>query len=139
GGEGFWWDEIGARLDRCPDPRLLDGVRTGERVRALMRAYVASPPGLRRAPARALLATLKWDKEEERARLLGSLREILPGHGPRGADLLMTAEQVRDLARRGFEIGGHGVTHAAFSALGPAGRREEARRCRDDRGALGIE
>jgi peptidoglycan/xylan/chitin deacetylase (PgdA/CDA1 family) len=139
GREGFWWDEIGARLDRCPDPRLLDGVRAGERVRALLQAYVASQPGLRRAPARALLAILKWDPEAERARLLASLREILPGPGPRAADLLMTTEQVRDLARRGFEIGGHGVTHAAFSALDPAGRREEARRSRDDLRALGLE
>lgn len=139
GGDGFWWDEIGARLERCPDPRLLDGVGAGERVRAMLSLYAATPQGLRRGPARSILSLLKWAPEEERARLLASLRAILPGPVPRAADLLMTAEQVRDLARRGFEIGGHGVTHAAFSALDAAGRREEARRSRDDLRALGIE
>jgi peptidoglycan/xylan/chitin deacetylase (PgdA/CDA1 family) len=139
GGEGFWWDEIGARLDRCSEPRLIESVRAEERVRALLREYVASPPERRRARARTLVAILKWAPAEERTRLLGSLRENLPGPEPRAADLLMTTDQVRDLARRGFEVGGHGVTHAAFSALDPARRRDESRRCRDDLSALGIE
>jgi peptidoglycan/xylan/chitin deacetylase (PgdA/CDA1 family) len=138
-GEGFWWDEIGARLDRCDDPRLLDGVRAGERVRGLLRDFVAAPAGRRRAPAAARRAGLTWAPQEERARLRDSLRETLPGPGGRAADLLMSRDQVRDLARRGFEIGGHGVTHAAFRALDSAGRRAEAGRCRDDLRAMGIE
>jgi len=139
GGEGFWWDDLGARLERCDDPRIVDGARAEEPVRRLLREFVAAPAGRRRAAAAAILAVLKWAPEEERARLRDSLRELLPGSGGTPGDLLMTLDQVRDLARRSFEIGGHGVTHAAFPALDPAARRDEASRCRDDLRAAGIE
>lgn len=39
--------------------------------------------------------------------------------------LMMTREQVRDLARRGFDVGGHTVRHPILATLSPAEARQE--------------
>jgi peptidoglycan/xylan/chitin deacetylase (PgdA/CDA1 family) len=39
--------------------------------------------------------------------------------------LMMTRDQVRDLARRGFDVGGHTVSHPILATLSPAEARQE--------------
>jgi peptidoglycan/xylan/chitin deacetylase (PgdA/CDA1 family) len=118
-------------------------------IRALLAAYAADAGPGRTEIGRRLLVLLRTAPEPERHRVLDTLRAGGPGHGraednPTEAGRMddaatMDAGQVVDLVRRGFEIGAHGVTHAALSTLGPARLREEIRGCRDDLRALGIE
>lgn len=43
----------------------------------------------------------------------------------------MTAQELADLARRGFDIGGHGYDHRPYSTMSPAEQEADLRRARD--------
>ncbi|HET7763745.1 MAG TPA: polysaccharide deacetylase family protein [Burkholderiales bacterium] len=77
-----------------------------------------STPALRRRAIEKLLGTLKYLPPEERQRRVDRLASESSGALP--SDLMMTADQVRQLHANGMEIGGHTVTHPILSALDPA-------------------
>jgi peptidoglycan/xylan/chitin deacetylase (PgdA/CDA1 family) len=71
-----------------------------------------------------ILETLKYQPPEERAVLVDKLVG-LAGCGPLPADIMLTSEQVGELARRGVEIGGHTVAHTILTTLEAAAARQE--------------
>lgn len=71
-----------------------------------------------------ILETLKYQPPEERAILVDKLVG-LAGCGPLPTDIMLTSEQVGELARRGVEIGGHTVAHTILTTLAAATARQE--------------
>jgi peptidoglycan/xylan/chitin deacetylase (PgdA/CDA1 family) len=75
----------------------------------------------------ALLAELKYRPLAERRALAERIyRDNVGDVLPR---LMMTRAMVADLAARGFDVGGHTLTHPILSKLPPARAREEIRGC----------
>jgi peptidoglycan/xylan/chitin deacetylase (PgdA/CDA1 family) len=106
---GCMWNDI--VIDALARTRLhaFDGADYG-----VGRLELASPES-RAAAVRDLLAKLKYLELEarvQRARELAARLEVTPP-----TDLMMTSEQVRSLAQRGFEVGAHTVNHPILSSL----------------------
>lgn len=78
----------------------------------------------RQATVSALLEQLKYMPPTERERGVETLvRRAECGALPR--DVMLTSEQVRELSRRGVEIGGHTVTHPILNAVDDDRARRE--------------
>ena len=77
-----------------------------------------STPVQRRRAIEKLIGALKYLPLEERQRRVDRLASKSPGALP--SDLMMTADQVRQLHANGMEVGGHTVTHPILSALDSA-------------------
>jgi len=69
----------------------------------------------RRAAVGALLDGIKYRTEAERADYAARIAAI--AGAPATSDLMMTSEQAAGLARDGFELGGHTVTHPILAKL----------------------
>lgn len=87
----------------------------------------------RRAAATQVAEAIKYlppPAREELSRRVASMADAsLPD------DLMMTSDAVRDMARRGMEIGGHTVDHPNLAQIGDTA--EAAREIAEDRQALG--
>jgi peptidoglycan/xylan/chitin deacetylase (PgdA/CDA1 family) len=88
------------------------------------------PPALRvgsieekRATLAQLLGFVKYLEPEQRVIAVEHLAQLASGPLPR--DLMMTEEQVRDLARAGMDIGGHTVNHPILCRIDAATARSE--------------
>ena len=68
---------------------------------------------------------LPFDERTARVETIAQLADGLPD------DLMMTSEQVRDLVRRGMEVGGHTVNHPILSRLDDDAARREIQEGRD--------
>ncbi len=77
----------------------------------------------RAAAVARILAAIKYRPMEERRAAAERVAQ-LAGLRPPG-NLMMTSEQVQQLARRGFAIGGHTVTHPILARLGEEAARHE--------------
>ena len=73
---------------------------------------------LQRLAIEKLLGALKYLGPEERQKRVDRLASESSGALP--SDLMMTADQVRQLHANGMEIGGHTVTHPILTGLDPA-------------------
>ena len=144
-GGRLWWDDLRDALEAPDAGRALAAAAVDGPVAALLRAYLADAGGQRPAIARRILATLQHAPEAQRDGLLEALsrsrREDAPARPARPAPPpdLLTPAQVADLARRGFGIGAHGVTHASLPTLDPRRLAEEVEGALADLRALGIE
>ena len=150
-GGGLWWDDLRAALEaggagtgtgEAADTGALaagEAIGAGEGVAALVRAYRQDAGAGRPAIARRLLAALKHRPESERDALLTSLRPAPGGATPAPGPAVMSADDLADLVRRGFEIGAHGVTHASLPTLSGHRLTEEVEGSLADLRALGIE
>jgi hypothetical protein len=78
----------------------------------------------RRAAIEVLLSRLKYLVPTERDALLARVMDIAGGHSL-PTDLMLTTSQLRALAERGVEIGGHTVAHTILSTLDDASARSE--------------
>lgn len=89
---------------------------------------VPLPDGAARAAAvPRILDSMKYRPLDERWEAAVALYERnVEGPPPR---LMMTRGQVRDLARRGFDVGGHTVSHPILATLPPAEARQEIVGC----------
>jgi peptidoglycan/xylan/chitin deacetylase (PgdA/CDA1 family) len=76
-----------------------------------------STPALRRQAIETLLGALKYLPPEERQERVDRLAFESSGALP--SDLMMTADQVRQLRADGMEIGGHTATHPILMGLDP--------------------
>jgi peptidoglycan/xylan/chitin deacetylase (PgdA/CDA1 family) len=76
-----------------------------------------STPALRRQAIAKLLGALKYLPLEERQGRVDRL--VSESSGALPSDLMMTADQVRQLHANGMEIGGHTVTHPILAGLDP--------------------
>lgn len=112
---GIMWNDLVIEAIRRAPSALDCGPIGGE--------AVPLPDGAARAAAvPQVLGSMKYRPLEERWTAAVALYERnVEGPPPR---LMMTREQVRDLARRGFDVGGHTVSHPILATL-PA---DEARR-----------
>jgi peptidoglycan/xylan/chitin deacetylase (PgdA/CDA1 family) len=70
----------------------------------------------RQAAAKAILWQLRFRPPERRIAEVASLVERT-GCGPLPSDIMLTSGQVRELADRGVEIGGHTVTHPILTSV----------------------
>lgn len=138
-GGRLWWDELRDALAAPGAGSALAAAALHGPVADLLRAYLADAGGRRPAIARRLLAVLKRAPETERAELLASLARSGAERAATPPPELLTAAQIRDLVRRGFEIGAHGVTHASLPTLAPGRQAEEIEGALADLRALGIE
>ena len=89
----------------------------------------------RRRAIDAILAGIKYRPEAERADLAEAVARIADAHLP--TNLMMTSEQAAGLARGGFELGGHTVSHPILANLDLAAARDEierGRRCLEELG-----
>jgi peptidoglycan/xylan/chitin deacetylase (PgdA/CDA1 family) len=83
----------------------------------------------RRAAINAILAGIKYRPEAERGGLADGVAGVAGASLP--ADLMMTSEQAAGLARDGFELGGHTVSHPILAQIDGAAARDEIERgCR---------
>lgn len=78
----------------------------------------------RRAAIATILEQLKYRTPEQRRDDVARLHE-LADCGPLPSDIMLTSTQVRELARRGVEIGGHTVNHPILTSLEDEKAREE--------------
>jgi peptidoglycan/xylan/chitin deacetylase (PgdA/CDA1 family) len=85
--------------------------------------YATATIDERRLAVEELLRTIKYRPEAERAEIAELVAEtakvVLP------TDLMMTSHQASELARNGFELGGHTVNHPILAQLEPAEARAE--------------
>ena len=79
------------------------------------------------ALVRALLGATKYQPLQER--LAGARRFFEENAGEAAPRLMMSREQVADLARRGFDVGGHTVHHPILKTLSDADARREIEDC----------
>lgn len=77
----------------------------------------------RRATIDALLARLKYLPYEDRLERTNAISVSVGGSPPRG--LMMSRDQVRELAAAGMVIGGHTVTHPILARLNEGAARRE--------------
>jgi peptidoglycan/xylan/chitin deacetylase (PgdA/CDA1 family) len=148
-GTQFWWDDLRHGLQRVAAGA---GSRPGAEaaiaaapklLRPLVLDYLraAAAPGYgqvsRAEAARTLVRAARlWPQ----AALAGwfAVLHVEPGDRDPGAERL-GPESLREIARRGFELGAHGVTHAALSRIDPGHIAAEVQGSIDDLRALGIE
>ena len=148
-GTQFWWDELRHGLQRVA---VGAGSRPGVEaavaaapppLRPLVLGYLRAAPDATRAgpsraeAARALGRAARSFPQADLAPWFAVLR-VTPGE-PDAEDERLTPEGILGLARRGFEVGAHGVTHAALSRIDPASLAAEVQGSIDDLRALGIE
>lgn len=113
-----WWDEVCWRVRQSDAKALSLESWTGPELRT-------GTPAEQSQSIAALLCLAKGGSDDERLALLAALRRCTPAP-PAGAigGLMMNWDDVRDLARRGMEIGSHSVTHPILGNIGDAGRLE---------------
>lgn len=152
-GTQFWWDDLRHGLQRvAAGAGSRPGVEVAiaaapEALRPLVLDYLrAAPVALARASrpvtsraeaARALVRAARTRPQAELARWFEVLR-VAPGERDAG-DERLGPESLREIARRGFTIGAHGVTHAALSRIDPRTIVAEVQGSIDDLRSLGIE
>ncbi len=148
-GTQFWWDDLRHGLSRvAAGAGSRPGVETAiaaapaplrplvlDYLRAASTAGYAQPS--RAEAARALVRAARLWPQEALASWFAILR-VAPGDRDAGAERL-GPEGLREIARRGFELGAHGVTHAALSRIDPGNLAAEVQGSIDDLRALGIE
>lgn len=83
----------------------------------------------RRQLIHALVLAIKYLGPEDRLRLCDTL--VRRAGRPLPQDMMMTSSQVTDLARRGFDIGGHTVHHPILTCIDAASARQEIETNRD--------
>jgi peptidoglycan/xylan/chitin deacetylase (PgdA/CDA1 family) len=117
-----WWDEIAWMAGHA----TADAVPAGP--------WLDAPVALGDAPAAAERLTARF--KELPAADTDAYLEFLAaatgaGRAPAegGAELWMTWDQVRDLHRRGMEVGGHTVDHPVLARLEPEGQRTQVDGC----------
>jgi peptidoglycan/xylan/chitin deacetylase (PgdA/CDA1 family) len=116
----MWNDTVTECFRRTPDPREMS-----RRLGVEVELPDASLPERRRLAAEAVIERLKHSPPEVRAEGVEWLASR--ADGPLPQNLMMTSEQIADLARRGMDIGAHTVTHPILALLdGPSARREIA-------------
>jgi peptidoglycan/xylan/chitin deacetylase (PgdA/CDA1 family) len=148
-GTQFWWDELRHGLHRVAAgagsrPGVEAAISAAPRpLRSLVLDYLRAAPTSgydrpsRAEAARALVRAARSFPQEALASWFAVLR-VAPGD--RDADTeRLGPESLREIARRGFELGAHGVTHAALSRIDPATLAAEVQGSIDDLRALGIE
>ncbi len=86
--------------------------------------HVLSSVDERRAAVGAILETLKYRSPEQREADVTRLVELAKC-GPLPNDIMLTREQVAELARRGVEIGGHTVSHPILTSVTDDRARDE--------------
>lgn len=95
-----------------------------------------STPMLRRRAAEELIGLVKYRSPDERSELVGQIHKRCDCSLP--TDLMMSSEQLREVARAGVEIGGHTVTHPILSRLDRSRARMEIGRGKEElEGILG--
>jgi len=114
----FWPDEVMRRLSALSDPearslvdRLLGGARSADD---------DDMP-----PSEALLAGMKAAQPQARLELLERLRSATPALPSPPERELMTWHELDEMARAGFDIESHGLSHELFTALDEAGLARE--------------
>lgn len=70
----------------------------------------------RRRSLDALIGALKYRPQAERADLVRRIRDLAETEGPDG--IMMSPDQVRELAAAGMEIGGHTMSHPILASIG---------------------
>ena len=124
----YWYDELLRRLAVWTDESVL--IPGGAETRPWPRDEAA-----RRGLAREIEAAAKRVPNDVRLEYLDYLRQRTPWWSLDGPerDMItpMTWDEVRALARRGFEIGSHTVEHPILSRLAPDALRTELHQSRE--------
>jgi peptidoglycan/xylan/chitin deacetylase (PgdA/CDA1 family) len=91
-------------------------------------AHATGTTDQRRAAIDAILAGIKYRPEAERGDLAEAVARFAATSLP--TDLMMTSEQAAGLARDGFELGGHTVSHPILAQVDAVTARDEVERGR---------
>lgn len=86
-------------------------------------------PSARLRTVGLLLEQIKYRPHDERQVLCREIFRSVTREPP--PDMMMSPEMIRDLARRGYEIGGHTISHPILANLDPCRARQEIAGCRD--------
>jgi peptidoglycan/xylan/chitin deacetylase (PgdA/CDA1 family) len=118
--EGIMWNDLVIEAAARREGRLVT-----EGVPGLEQCLTSADNGAAFVPV--ILDQLKYRPLAERQAAAQRLyRDNVGGEPPR---LMMTREMVADLARRGFDIGGHTMTHPILAKLADDEARQEIRSC----------
>lgn len=123
----MWNDAVIEAVRRAPGP-VLDAACAGFDVASNGGLPIASAAERKVAIGR-LLGTMKYLPQDERQARVDALVAATGVELPR--DLMMTGEQVRELARAGMGIGGHTMTHPILTRLDASEARREIAEGRD--------
>jgi peptidoglycan/xylan/chitin deacetylase (PgdA/CDA1 family) len=115
-------DYVLEAVRRIPDGRLSLGTLD---LPALELGDIAS----RRAAVHQIVRTIKYGGLEQRQLVCDELAHA--ASAPLPVDLMMSTEQVVDLARKGMSIGGHTVRHPILEQVDDVAAREEIRANRE--------
>jgi peptidoglycan/xylan/chitin deacetylase (PgdA/CDA1 family) len=118
----MWNDEVAEALRRTP---LQQGALPGLDLPALDLDGMAARSNAHGQITRKLKYLNPQERQAAVREVVDALQATLPD------DLMMTSEQVRSLARRGFQVGAHTVTHPILTRLDDDAAREEIRTGRD--------
>lgn len=115
----MWNDKVVEAVRRCKAPALDPGILpSGHRVPLLLQ----NAPQ-RRAAAACIIDAVKYQPVAEREAYVNKLASAVGADLP--TDLMMSAGQVRNLARSGMTVGAHTVTHPILAGLADEAIRRE--------------
>jgi peptidoglycan/xylan/chitin deacetylase (PgdA/CDA1 family) len=124
---GVMWNDVVIEAVRAAQSPLdLSGLGLGR--------HAIDSSASRRATIKTILAALKYRPLAERQAMTQRIAAISGAAHP--ANLMMTSEQLRELAAEGMGVGGHTMTHPILAQLDDAAARREIADGRDALAAI---
>lgn len=120
----MWNDVVAESMRQCSAPVLdLSGLATGA---APLGRYAVVNWAQRRQAAQHITGAVKYLDPEVRRKVVAEIARIAGAREP--TDLMMTAEQVRQLAQAGMQVGAHTATHPILAKLQRAAAKADVAR-----------
>ena len=137
----YWFDQLADLLNRVGPDRIFPLSAGHPALSDLFETYRTDDVPGRKRIAGKIFTYLKNLPEEERARIIASFPgqdDVLSGRSEPPQSRMMTVEQILEMTREGYDIGGHSVTHPVFSKLDDRRLREEIEGALSALAGLGI-
>jgi peptidoglycan/xylan/chitin deacetylase (PgdA/CDA1 family) len=121
----FWWDKVEYAVRHAATSRLDLGELGEHRLR--------SPPDMRRVVS-SICKKLKNAPEDKKNLLVEKLLDLCQTEIPDGlgSDILLSWEEVKEMAEGGIEFGAHSVTHPILTNMSGEKTKHEIRKSKED-------